>query len=96
MTHDELILHRQRLLTRSAELRQAFSDDAQALKRPLAVIDQARLGIAWLCRNPQWPLGALLVLAVVKPRTTILWSGRLWWGWKTFVRARQLLSPRIT
>ena len=92
MNNDELLLRQQRLLVRSAELRLNFSNQAQVLKTPLALADQAKTGLQWLYHHPQWPLAALVVLIVIRPRRAIAWSGRLWWGWQTFKRARNWIS----
>ena len=92
MNKDELVLRQQRLLLRSAQLRLTLADQAQVFKRSLTVADQARRGLRWLYRNPQWPLGALLVLFVLRPRRAILWGGRLWWALKTIKRARNWMA----
>lgn len=92
MNNDDLALRQQRLLMRSAQLRLTLANQTQVFKTPLAVADQARKVLQWLYRNPQWPLGALLVLVVVRPRRTIIWGGRLWWAWKTFKRARNWMA----
>lgn len=92
MNNDELLLRQQRLLVRSAQLRLALADQAQVFKKPLAMADRARSGLQWLYRNPQWPLAALLVLVVLRPGRAILWSGRLWWAWNTFKRARKWMA----
>jgi hypothetical protein len=92
MTTDELILRQQQLLVRSAQLRSDFASQVQIVKRPLAVVDQARAGLQWLCRNPQWPVGALAVLVVLRPRRTLIWGGRIWWAWKAVQRARTAIN----
>ena len=94
MSHDELALRQQRLLVRSAQLRLALAEQTQVFKKPLAVADQARTVLQWLYRNPQWPVGALLVLLVLRPRRAIVWGGRLWWAWGRFKRARAWLATR--
>lgn len=88
MNNDDLILRQQRLLTRSAQLRLTLTQQTQALKKPLAWVDQVKIGMIWLRHNPQWPLGAVLVLVVLQPRRAFRWGGRLWWGWQTFKRVR--------
>jgi hypothetical protein len=92
MSNDDVVLRQQRLLARSAQLRLILSDQTQALRKPLSWVDQAISGMAWLRHNPQWPLGAVLVLAVVRPRGAIRWASRLWWGWQSFKRVRQWLE----
>lgn len=88
----ELQLKRERLLVRSAELRFAVARQSQVLRMPLAVADQAVAGARWLRCNPQWPLGALVVLIVLRPRRALRWAGRAWWGWRTWRRAARLWS----
>ena len=92
MNNDELLLRQQRLLARSSQLRLALADQAQVFKRPLAVADQAQASLQWLYRNPQWPLGALLVLVVLRPRRVIVWGGRLLGAWNTFNRVQNWIA----
>ena len=92
MSNDDLVLRQQRLLMRSVELRSNLTDQAQVFKRPLAVADQARAALQWLYRNPQWPLGALVVVAVLKPRRAIIWSGLFLLAWRSFKRVQNWIS----
>jgi len=92
MSNDDLVLRQKRLLMRSVELRSNLTDQAQVFKRPLAVADQARAALQWLYRNPQWPLGALVVVAVLKPRRAIIWSGRFLLAWRSFKRVQNWIS----
>lgn len=94
MNNDDLILRQQRLLAQSAQLRLALNEHTQALKKPLAWVDEVRNSMTWLRQNPQWPLGALLVLVVLRPRRAIRWGGRLWWGWQTLRRARTWVEDK--
>lgn len=97
MNTDELVVRQQRLLLRSAQLRLALATQAQVLKGPLAVADQAHRGLKWLQNNPLWPLGALAVLLVLRPRRIVLWGGRAWWAWSSFKRVRNwLTSPSVS
>lgn len=92
MTNDELILRRQQLLVRSAELRISVSGQLQAFKTPLSVADHAREGLQWMLRNPQWPLGALCVVIILRPRVVWRWGGRIWWAWKTYQQTRRMME----
>ena len=92
MNNDELVLRQQRLMVRSGELRLTLKDQTQIFKKPLAVADQARSGFQWLSHNPQWLLSALLLLVILRPRRTIIWSGRLWWTWKTYKQAKKWMA----
>ena len=88
----ELAARKQRLLIRSAELRVTLAHQAEALQAPLALADQAISGARWLRSHPQWPLGALLALAVLRPRRALAWATRLWWGWDLYKKTRRWLQ----
>lgn len=92
MSNDDLVMRQQRLSVRSAELRINLIDQAQVFKRPLASVDRAGVALQWLYRHPQWPLGALVVAAVLKPRRAIIWSGRFLLAWKSFKRVQNWIS----
>lgn len=92
MHTDKLIVRQQQLLARSAQLRFILAEQAQVLTRPLAVLDQARHSLGWIYRNPKWPLGALLVLLVLRPRRLLLWTGRVWWAWGIFKRVQNWVA----
>lgn len=89
---NELTQRRQRLLVRSAELRMTLASQAQVLRAPLALVDQVRAGVQWLRHHPQWPLGALLLLVVRRPKRALRWAARLWWGWGLYRRMQQWLG----
>lgn len=96
MNNDALMLRQQQLLIRSAQLRMSFAEQTQVLKRPLALADDARAGMQWLMRNPQWPLGVLVFAIVVRPARALRWGGRAWWAWRTIQRAQSWLANRST
>lgn len=87
-TEAELMRRREELLLRSAELRLQFARQTRPLRAPLAVADRARDGLHWLRAHPQWPAGALLAVAVLKPRRTLRLAGLAWSGWRVWQRAR--------
>jgi len=89
MNNNELEVRQRQLLIRCSELRLVLADQAQVLIKPLAIIDQVRSGFQWLRRNPQWPLGAMVLLTIVKPRKSIMWGSRLLWAWNTYKRIRK-------
>jgi hypothetical protein len=90
-SHRRLQLRRERLRLRSAELRLTVGEHARVLEAPLALADQVRAGAAWLRANPEWPLGALALLVVLRPRRVFRWAGRLYWGWSLWRRGQRLL-----
>ncbi len=80
------------LLMRSATLRGQLAQDAQVLRAPLALADSVRDGLRWLRQNPEWPLGGVVLLLVLKPRRTWRWISRGWWAWRLWQRAARLLA----
>ncbi len=87
-----LAMRKQRLLIRSAELRVTLAHEARALQAPLAVADQTVAGVQWLREHPEWPLGGMVLLALLRPRRALAWASRLWWGWGLFQKARRWLA----
>lgn len=84
-----LTARKQHLLIRSAELRVGLAHDARALQGPLAVVNQAVAGVQWLRAHPLVPLGAIIALAVLRPRRALGWVAKLWWGWGVVQKARE-------
>jgi hypothetical protein len=80
------------LLLRSSELRTQMTRDTAVLQAPLALADQVRTGWAWLRAHPEWPLGAVVVLAVLRPRRALRWGSRLWWAWRSWRRVQRLVD----
>lgn len=89
---DALTRQQQQLRVRSAELRVTLAHQSQVLQAPLAVADQVRAGAQWLRQHPQWPIGALALLAFKRPRRVLRWSSRLLWGWRVYLRARDWMG----
>ena len=50
---DDLLRRRERLILRSAMLRQDWGRQVQGLRRPLNVADKAREAKHWLVRHPE-------------------------------------------
>jgi hypothetical protein len=84
----ELELERERLLARSAQLRVELGAQSTALRTPLALVDKARAGAHWVRQHPEWPLGALVILLLLRPVRVVRWSARLLWVWQFWRRAR--------
>lgn len=91
----DLQRRRERLRLRSTELRVAIGERARVLEPPLALADQVHRGVAWLRTHPQWPLGALAMLVLLRPRRALRWGGRLWWGWRLWRRSQRLLRAIV-
>jgi hypothetical protein len=78
-----LALRQQLLLLRSTELRGRLAADAAVLQAPLVLADRVFEGWRWLRANPEAPIAALVVVAVLRPRRVWRWGWKLWWGWRT-------------
>lgn len=89
---DALARRHQQLLVRSAVLRITLAHQAQALKPPLALADQVRAGVQWLRQHPIWPIAALALLALKRPRRILGLTSRLLWGWGLYQRGREWLD----
>ncbi len=86
-----LALRRELLLTRSRALRQQLARESEVLEAPLALVDQARQGLRWLRQHPEWPIGGLVLLALLRPRRVWRWAARGWWAWRLWRRTGRLL-----
>ena len=84
-------LRREQLLVRSTALRLRLARDGQALEAPLAIADNVRNALHWLWQHPEWPVGGLVVLAVLRPRRAWRWAARAWWAWRLWQRSGRLL-----
>ena len=89
MSNEDLVIRQQRLLAQSAQLRSTIATQAQLFSKPLALADKVQSGLLWLYHHPQWPVAVLCALAVLRPRRTIAWATRLWWGWNSFRRLQK-------
>lgn len=89
---DELMRRRGELIARSRALRQDWSSQAGALRSSFAVADQVRTGVRWLASHPQWPLGVVAVLVIVRPQRVVKLVGTAWWGYRLFRRVRRVVG----
>jgi hypothetical protein len=88
----DLNARRQLLLARSTELRLNWTSQAQALRSSFGVADRAREGVNWLVSHPQWPIGALVVLVLLKPRRVLGVAGMAWTAWGMYRRAQRTFA----
>lgn len=80
------------LLLRSSDLRHQLAQDIVVVQAPLALADRVRSAWAWLRAHPEWPLAAVVVVAVLRPRRALRWGSRLWWAWNSWRRVQQLVD----
>ncbi len=88
--HEELLRRRERLLLRSAGLRADWAEHVQGLRRPLQLADRARAAGSWLAQHPQWPIGAAIVLVLVRPSRALRWTGYALQGLTIYHRLQKL------
>jgi len=81
----ELALTRERLLERSADVRERVAVQSAALLPALALGDRVRDVAYWLRTHPALAVSAFVVVVVVRPRIVWRWSLRAWSAWR-FVR----------
>lgn len=97
-THDrdELMRRRGELIARSRQLRETWAQQAGALRSSFGLADQLRVGARWLASHPQWPLGVVAVLVIVRPRRMFKLASTLWWGFSLYRRVRRIFfSARL-
>ena len=102
----ELLLQREHLIARSAQMRLSLAQDSQPLQRPAAVFDQVQGALVWLMGHPGWSMSGLALLFLLRPRRSrrgrpvglrqgvgyvSRWAGRVWWGWQLWQRAQRWL-----
>jgi hypothetical protein len=94
----EVLLKRERLIQRSNQLRLAWSQQVQVLRKPLGVADQVRSAAQWLMQHPEWPLGVAALLIVLRPGRALRWASYAWQGYGLYQRAQRVLnrSPRVS
>jgi len=84
----QLQARRALLRQRSEALRAELGAKMGALQTPLSWVDRGRAGMGWLRRHPEWPVGLIAVLVVVRPRALLRWSGRAFGAWRLWRRLR--------
>jgi hypothetical protein len=89
---DEVLRRRERLVQRSDQLRVTWSQQVQVLRRPLGVADKARSASQWLLQHPEWPLGVVALLIVLRPGRALRWAGFAWQGFGLYRRVQRVLG----
>jgi hypothetical protein len=72
----ELALKKQRLLIRSAALREQWIVHARGLQPAFSTADQVRDAGRWLAAHPQWLVGGAVALLVARPGAVFRWIRR--------------------
>ncbi len=93
---EELQRRRERLLLRSQMLRQDWSQQVQVLRAPLGVADRARAATQWLVRHPEWPLGAALLLVLLRPGRVLRWTSYALQGYGVYRRVQRVMAHPLS
>jgi hypothetical protein len=88
----ELALKRQRLQLQAAEQRLAVRRDLARFAPVLSVADTVRAGVAEVKRHPEWLVGAIIVLVVVRPRAVFRWLQRGVAAWQFASQVRRVVA----
>jgi hypothetical protein len=89
---DELLRRRESLMLRSATLRQDWAMQVQDLRKPLGLADKAREATQWLVRHPQWPIGAALLIVLLRPGRALRWASYGWQGYGVYRRVQRVMA----
>lgn len=89
----ELAVARQRLLERSTDARERVALQSAALTPVLSLGDRVNDAVFWVRAHPELVVSAVVVVAVVRPRTTWRWTLRAWGAWRFVRRWRSRLGP---
>ena len=93
---EELLRRRERLLLRSQTLRRDWAQQVQVLRAPLGVVDQARAATQWLVRHPEWPLGAVVLVVLLRPGRVLRWGSYALQGYGIYRRVQRVVAPPLS
>ena len=93
---EALLRRREQLQWRSGQLRHDWASQVQVLRAPLGVADQARAATKWLVRHPEWPLGAALVIVLLRPGRALRWAGYALQGYTVYRRMQRGMARPLS
>lgn len=79
---------RERLLAQAAAQRRTLAQNIEPWRIPLALADQGLTALRYIKSHPEWIVGVVAVLAVLRPRRVGKWLGRGWVSWQVLHRLR--------
>jgi hypothetical protein len=89
---EELLRRRERLMLRSALVRQDWAQQVQGLRRPLGLADKAREATQWLVHHPEWPIGAALLIVLLRPGRALRWASYGLQGYGVYRRVQRVMA----
>ena len=75
---------RARLLERAAREREDVAQTLQSWAQPLGVIDRCLGAVRFVVSRPPLVAGAMLVFALLRPRSAFKWARRAWGMWRGY------------
>lgn len=84
----QVIQRRERLVALADAQRAALGRAIEPWRMPLALTDQGLGALQYVRHHPQWLVGGVLLLAVLRPRGLGKWLGRGWVSWQLLNRLR--------
>jgi hypothetical protein len=84
----QLSLRRERLSAQADAQRAALGRAIEPWRTPLALTDQGLGALQYVRQHPQWLVGGVLLLAVLRPRGLGKWLGRGWVSWQLLNKLR--------
>lgn len=73
---------RERLVVQASVQRRTLAQDIEPWRIPLALADQGMTALRYIRSHPEWIIGVVLLLAVLRPRRVGTWLGRGWASWQ--------------
>ena len=83
-----LAQRRAALVEQADAQRAALGRAIEPWRTPLALTDQGLNALQYVRHHPQWLVGGVLLLAVLRPRGLGTWLGRGWVSWQLLNRLR--------
>lgn len=84
----QLAERRHLLVAQAAVQRAALADDVKPLRARLALVDQGMAAFRYVAHRPALIVGAVLLLAALRPRRAGKWLQRGWLAWQLGRRLR--------
>jgi hypothetical protein len=86
---------RERLVARAVEQRLALTQHIEPWRLPLAFADWGVTALRYTLRQPQWLVGGVILLTLLRPRRVGIWVGRALVAWQMLDRLRHTLHTPL-
>jgi len=79
---------RERLVAQAAAQRMALAQSIEPWRIPLARADRGLAALRYIKSHPAWAVGAVVLLAALRPGRVGKWLGRGWVTWQMMHKPR--------